>query len=241
MRPVREAGKTFFDDEGGHALRPGLHVGLGVDHQSVGVAAIGDPHFRAVENVAVALLFGAQPHRDDVGTRARLGHGQGADMLAGKEFRQIFGFLRRRGVAPDLVDAKVGMGAIGQADRGRGARNLLQRDDMGEIAHVGAAVLLRDRHAEQAEVAEFLPEIGGKFIVAVDLFRAGRDFGQGEGAHAVAQHVDLVAESEIQARNGHGNGLPSEADFAGAALFSAAILSAVPAPRTPIRLHFRPS
>ena len=39
---------------------PGLDVGLGVDHQHVGIRAVGDPHLAAVEHPAVALPVGAQ-------------------------------------------------------------------------------------------------------------------------------------------------------------------------------------
>ena len=66
MLAVAETRKTLLDDEGGHAARAGFEIGLGVDDQRVGVAAVGDPHFRAVEDVAVAFLVRAQPHRDDV-------------------------------------------------------------------------------------------------------------------------------------------------------------------------------
>jgi hypothetical protein len=74
-----EALHALLDHEGGHALGAGVHVGLGIDHQGVGVPAVGDPHLVAVEHVAVAALVGAQLHRH-VGTGARLAHGQRADV-----------------------------------------------------------------------------------------------------------------------------------------------------------------
>ena len=40
---------ALFDDEGGHAARAGVEVGLGVDHQRVGDGTVGDPHLVAVE------------------------------------------------------------------------------------------------------------------------------------------------------------------------------------------------
>ncbi len=89
---------------------------------------------------------------------------------------------------------------------------------MGEIAHVGAAVLLAHRHAEQAEIAEFLPQVGGEKIVAVDLGGARRDFGVGEGAHGFAQHDDFFAEMRNQ-----GSGW-SRAWSSGAALGKASLI-----------------
>ena len=84
-----EALEALLDEEGGHAARAGFRIGLGVDHQHVGVAAVGDPHLRAVEHVAVALLVGAQLHADDVGAGVGLAHRQRADMLAGDQLRQV--------------------------------------------------------------------------------------------------------------------------------------------------------
>ena len=88
--------KPVLDQEGGDAAGARVRIGLGIDHQRVGERPVGDPHFRAVENVAVALSVGAGAHRDDVGAGARLRHRQRADMLAGNQLRQISALLRRR-------------------------------------------------------------------------------------------------------------------------------------------------
>ncbi len=131
-----EALVVALDDEGGHAARTGVDVGLGVDHVGVGVRAVGDPHLVAVEHVAVAALLGAQLHRHHVGAGIRLAHGQGADVLAGAQLGQVFLLLRLAAVLADLVDAQVGVGAVGQADRGRGAADLFHRHHVGQVAHV---------------------------------------------------------------------------------------------------------
>jgi hypothetical protein len=123
-------------------LAPAFEVGLGVDHQRVGIAAVGDPHLGAVQHVTVALFLGFQLHRHHVGTGIRLGHGQRADVFAGDQLGQVFLALRFAAVAANLVDAQIRVGAVGQADRGRGAGDFLQRDDVRQIAHVGAAVFL---------------------------------------------------------------------------------------------------
>ena len=47
------------------------------------------------------------------------------------------------------------MGAVGQADRGRGPRHFLLRDDMLEIAEAEPAILLLDGDPVQAERAHF--------------------------------------------------------------------------------------
>ena len=69
---------------------------------------------------------------------------------------------------------------------------------MRQIAHVGAAVLFLDRHAEQAHVAELAPHVHWEFVVAVDLRGARRQLGLGELVHRVAQHVEGFAEAEVE-------------------------------------------
>ena len=174
---------ALLDQEGGDAARPGIGPGLGVDDQRVGVMAVGDPHLRAVQDIAVALLVGAQPHRDDIGAGAGLAHRQRADMLARDQLRQVFALLRLAAVAADLVDAEVGVRAVGEADRGRGAADLLHRDAMREIAHAGAAVFLLDRDAVQAERAHLGPQLDRETVGPVDLGGERRDLVLGEIAH----------------------------------------------------------
>jgi hypothetical protein len=154
-----------------------------------------------------ALLFGAGRHADHVGTRPRLAHGQRTDMLARNEPGQIFALLRGGSVTPDLVDAEIGMGAVGQPHRRGTPAHFLHRHHMGEIAHAGAAEFLLDRNAEKAERAQTRPKLARKFVAAVDFGGDRRDLGCGEAAHAVAQHIDLGAELEIERRvaiGGHG-------------------------------------
>ena len=177
---------------------PAAGIGLGIDHQRVGDRAVGDPHLAAVDDVAVALLLGAGRHRHHVGAGVRLRHRQRADMLAGNQLRQIFPLLRLVAVAADLVDAEIGMRAVGQADRRRRARDFLDRDAVLEIAEPGAAIFLLDGNAVQAERADLRPEVAGKLIALVDLGGARRDLVAGEILHGFADRVRGLAEIEIE-------------------------------------------
>jgi hypothetical protein len=47
---------VLADEEGGDAAMAGIRIGLGVDREPVGVAAVGDEALRAVEDVLVAVL-----------------------------------------------------------------------------------------------------------------------------------------------------------------------------------------
>ena len=75
---------------------------------------------------------------------------------------------------------------------------------MRQIAHVGAAVLLASRHAEQTHVAKLLPEVGREFVNAVNLGSARRNFRVGKGLNRIAQQIDVFAEAKVEAGNVHG-------------------------------------
>src|SRR5207237_10814140 len=119
-------------------------------------------------------------------------------LRAGNELWQVFAFLRRAAVAPDLVDAQVRVRAVGKPDRRGSARDLLHRDNVGEVAHHGAAVVFLDRDAQEAELAELGPQIARKLVRAVDLGGARRDFLPGEVLHRFAQHGKGLAVIEVE-------------------------------------------
>ena len=82
---AREAGGGFgFDDKGSDTFTASLGVSFGVDDNVVGVGAVGDPHFTAVEepSAIIGLLCGAF-HANDIGACGVLGHGEGADFGPG--------------------------------------------------------------------------------------------------------------------------------------------------------------
>ncbi len=161
----RKALHRLLDQERGDAARTGGAVGLGVDHQRIGHGTVGDPHLGAVEHIAVADLVGPRRHRHHIGAGARFRHRQRADMHAGYQLRQIFALLLGRAVAADLIDAEIGMRAVGQAHRCRGARHLLHGDTVRQVAKAGAAIFLIDRNAVQAERPHFGPEVARKTLL----------------------------------------------------------------------------
>src|SRR5690606_19291288 len=160
-------------------------------------------------------LLGLELHRDDVGTGARFGHGEGAEMLAGNEFRQIARLLFLRGVQVDLVNAEIGMRAVGKADRAAPARNFLHRDDMGEIAEPRSAEFLIRRNAEQAEFPELRPEVARELVLSVDRRCAGFQTIVDPARDHLAHFLDLLGQAEIEVRNiaGHGSSPPCRTGF----------------------------
>ena len=92
---------------------------------------------------------------------------------------------------------------VPQADRRRASADLLDGHDMLQIAKPGAAILLFDGDAVQAELAHLGPQVTGEFVAAVDLVGDRRDPVGGEAAYRVAQHVRGVAEIVIEREVGH--------------------------------------
>src|SRR5437762_1322742 len=77
---------------------------------------------------------------------------------------------------------------------------------MREIAKSRAAIIFLNRDAVQAEDAHGRPEIDRKGIGAVDFGRARGDFGRREGAHRIAQNVEIGTGREIETVILHGCG-----------------------------------
>src|SRR6266704_1824415 len=75
-------------------------------------------------------------------------------MLAGDELSEVTALLLVRAVAADLIDAEVRVGAIGEPDRGGGARDFLHGNAVLEITEPCPTPFLLDRDAVHAELAQ---------------------------------------------------------------------------------------
>src|SRR5262245_9053700 len=118
-------------------------------------------------------------------------------MLAGDQLAEIAALLLVVAVAADLVDAEVGMRAVGEPDRGGGARNLLHGDAVLEVAEARPAPFLLHRDAVHAELAELGPQVAREGVAAVDLAGARRDAVVGAAAHAGARHAGALPQAAI--------------------------------------------
>ena len=78
-------------------------VQLGPDHRDIGDRRIGDPHFRAIEAIARAILDRARDHAAGIGAMIRFGETETADQFAARQAGQIFLLLRL-----GLPKAKIG-------------------------------------------------------------------------------------------------------------------------------------
>ena len=79
------------------------------------------------------------------------------------------------------------------------AGQLLDGDRVRKRVGAGAAVLLRNRHAHQAELGHAGDELVGKAALAVELLGDGRYAFAREVAHRRANELVLLVEIEVQA------------------------------------------
>ena len=129
-------------------------------------------------------------------------------MLAGDQLGQEAALLLVAAVTADLVDAEVGMGTVGETDGGRGAAQLLDRNDMLEIAQSRPAILLLDGDAVQAQLAHPGPQLARKAVGLVDLGGDRRHLGRREALDLLAQRVGSLAKAEIEGRHRVGDHEP---------------------------------
>ncbi len=85
-----EPGLALLHDEAGHAAVPRRGGGIGQreERERIALAAIGDEHLRAGDEVAVAVPPRHRAQGLDVGARVRLGEAEAAARLAAGEARQ---------------------------------------------------------------------------------------------------------------------------------------------------------
>ena len=87
--------------------------------------------------------------------------------------------------------------ATDSATAGIDARQLFDADAVVDGRHAGAAVLLGQLDAQQAERGELRDQLGRKVLRLVPLADVRPDFGFGELANAAAQQLLLFGQPEI--------------------------------------------
>src|SRR6185436_3052892 len=117
-----------------------------------------------------------------------------------------------------------GVGRDRDRERRVDARQLLDAERVGERVAAGAALGLRDGHAEQAELG-CLPQLGEReAAVRVEFLGDGRDHALGKAAHRVAEQPVLVREVEIHSLHDTGPTTMRRVDAGSLARYADAIV-----------------
>ena len=173
-------------------------IGLGDDADQVRRLAVGDERLRAVDDIAIAGALGRRLDALQVGSRSRLGHGDGADQFARRHARQPALLLLLGAVMDDVRHDDRVVQAGAEAIDALQAQ-LFHQHDLVAIVAADAAVFGRGREAEQSRIARLLPQRGIDAVVfapAVDVRRLGvlvEEF-----RDRILEHADFFVLHEIR-------------------------------------------
>ena len=127
-------------------------------------------------------------------------------MLAGDQLGKVTPLLLVVAVARDLIDAEIGMGAVGEADRGRGAAHLLDRDAMlrgspGRARHIPPATVMPCRPSAPI----FGQRSRGNTLSRSISAARGAISASANARGRFADHFGALAEVEIEGAGGVGD------------------------------------
>ncbi len=123
-----------------------------------------------------------------------LGEAEAADDLALGQPRQIFLPLRLAAIGVDRMHDQRGLHRHRRAVAGIDALELARDQPIGDIAHVGAAVLLREGAAEKAERRHLADDLAVEALLAVGGEHARKQLVLRIGARGVAHHALVLGE-----------------------------------------------
>jgi len=193
LRPRRKPGASSVDHHQRNALRALVLVGLEDHDDQVGQLAIGDEGLAAVDGVGftVGRLLRQGAHALQVGARAGLGHGDGADQLAGGQLGQPALLLLFGAVVQDVGgdDARV-QRATEAADAGF-ALGQHQGSLVAEVT-TATAVLFGHRGAQEAVGTGVFPGLAIHHALGAPAFVLGLPLFDHETLGRLEHHLVLV-------------------------------------------------
>jgi hypothetical protein len=189
-------GRSRSTMKAGHALVAGRGIRLGEDEVPVGLVAVGDPHFLAVDHVLVAPALGAGANRGDVGAGVGLGDAVRAEEALLGHAAEVL-LLLGLGAGDDDGHLRQGVGLHGGADAGAAPAVLLGDEHAVEGAEPEAAARLGDVRVHQPELPRLLQRRVGVLARLVVVARDLADFVDGEVAGEAAEGFLFAGELEI--------------------------------------------
>src|SRR4030095_6188211 len=127
----------------------------------------------------------------------RLGQPPGANLLAARQRHEELLLLLLVAEEGNVRRAKAVMRRDRKRDRRVDARELLDADAVVDRRHAGAAVLLGDLDAEQAEGGELRAQLGRKMLLLIPLADVRTNLGFRELADAAPQQDLLFGRAEV--------------------------------------------
>src|SRR5712692_3392365 len=186
-----KARRAAFHQEAANAL-----IGFSPDDGDIGNAAVGNPHFGAVQNVRIAIEPRRRAHTAGGAARIRLGQSEAANRLASRDARQPALLLLLRAI---LVNWEHGQRTLHRHERAQTAiarLQLLAGQPITDRAQPGAAIPL-EMHTEQTQLGNFRDKFAWKRAGLKMIPNYGQDALIDKLAHGIAHHTLLFAEQVI--------------------------------------------
>ena len=181
------AGRAVRDDQVGDLVvaRPRRDAD---DAGDVG-ARVGDELLGAVDHPVAVVAARAGADVAGVGARLGLGQPEGAELAPRGQVRHPLLLLLLGPEQVDRLRAQRGVRAHRDRHRGVHARELLDRDRVGERVAPRAAVLLRERDAHQPQPAELLHDLVREALLVIQRLGDRRHLALGEVADGAADQL----------------------------------------------------
>src|SRR5581483_7394405 len=189
----REAGERRLDEERSDALVPAPAVHGGEQRQHRGVAAVGHPHLRAVQDVPIAAAHRRCRHAGRVRAGTGLGDRQRGRDLAARQPWQVAPPLVLRSVGHDRIAGRV-LHEVEHGGGGAGPCDLLDGQAERQRAEPRAAVALGDVETHEALGAEQPQLLGRIGFGLVHLSGARGDLLARDGPREIADLPLVLAE-----------------------------------------------
>ena len=186
-----KAGHAAFHQQQTGAFGAGRGVGLGHHNHHIGVPAVGDKGFAALEQVAaIGLNRGRGFDALQIRPGGRLAHGDGANHFAAGHARQVAGFLLRRAVVGDIGCHDFAVQAVADARKARPPQ-LFHLHNRIQLVGTRAAELLWHGHAQKAVLARLVPHCAVHIALLFPLGMERCNFLVHKAAKAVAEGIVL--------------------------------------------------
>src|SRR2546423_12657021 len=192
--------EALLDDEAADPTARALGAIIrGVHHYHVGDRAVGHPDLRSVQDPAAVAQGRARLDRSGVRSARGLGERERGDLLPGGECGEITAFLILGPAEEDRhrADRRVRSDDVRER-RGRSSE-LLECEAISEISGTDAAVLLRERKSEEAELAHLFQDFARDFVGVFDLFLERLKARFHEVARRTRQELELLWDVEVHA------------------------------------------
>ena len=188
---VAAAFETFavgFNQDNRHALigRLNFGVGLNTDEDQVGILAIGDVGFAAVDDIMIAVFLGSGLHPLKIAAGAGFSHRNGGDNLARDHFWQPMLLLFFAAVAGNIVHNDIGLQREACGYAAIISRLFIDNSVIAKV-EAKAAIFHRNGGAEHADFASLGPNGFGHNALFLPLLCVRRDFLLQKLAHRLTE------------------------------------------------------